>query len=413
MSRILLVFCCLLVMGIGVSGLQAQDDPMIVAVNDNNQFAFDLYSQIKNVNSGNFVYSPLSASLALAMTYDGALGTTASDMAATMHFSLDKATLNRALAALTAQILANGNAEATDFESARKLAIANSLWGEQTFPFRSDFLAELQANYGAGMQLVDFITAAEDARLMINRWVEDNTNGLIKDIVPQGAVSEMTRLALVNAIYFKSNWINAFNPDLTQDQAFTLLDGSTVNAPMMHLQESLAYMVGDNYQAVSLPYGGGMAMEIYVPNPGEFEAFESSFTPESMLMLRNSATYGQVVLTLPKWKTESDVPLGDLLQSMGMASAFAPDADFTGMFDATQTPENLYIGAVLHKAFISVDENGTEAAAATVVLMEATSIQIDPVAPFDFVVDRPFIYAIVDQNTGSVLFMGRVMNPLG
>jgi len=132
-----------------------------------------------------------------------------------------------------------------------------------------------------------------------------------------------------------------------------------------------------------------------------------------MLMLRNSATYSQVVLTLPKWKTESDVPLGDLLQSMGMASAFAPDADFTGMFDATQTPENLYIGAVLHKAFISVDENGTEAAAATVVLMEATSIQIDPVAPFDFVVDRPFIYAIVDQNTGSVLFMGRVMNPLG
>ncbi|MCB9450459.1 MAG: serpin family protein [Anaerolineaceae bacterium] len=411
MSKILLIFCCLLVISPAGWALQAQDDPMVVAVKDNNAFAFDLYQQIAGVNDGNFVYSPLSVSLALAMTYDGALGTTAENMATTLHFSLDKAELNQALAMLTAELLKNGNSQDGDIGPERQLSIANSLWGEQAFPFKPDFVAELQSTYGAGLELVDFIQAAEDARQMINTWVEDHTNGLIKDIVPPGAVDAMTRLVLVNAIYFKSNWMNAFNPVLTQDQTFTLLDDSTVDVPMMHLQERLLYAAGENYQAISLPYGGGLAMEIYLPNPGEFEAFEASFTPDMLLMLRNSATFEDVLLTLPKWKTEADIPLSELLAGMGMASAFAPDADFTGMFDTTQTNENLFISAVLHKAFISVDENGTEAAAATAIVMRATSAMPNPARPVNFVADHPYIYTIVDQNTGSVLFMGRVMNP--
>lgn len=409
MSKQILILCCLFVAGLSGRTL-AQDDPVVVAVNDNNRFAFDLYQQMRAVNQDSFVFSPLSVSLALAMTYNGALGATADDMAATMHFSLDKDKLNQALAMLTAQLLENGNAEASDFEEERRLAIANSLWGEQTFPFKPDFVTGLQDAYGAGLELVDFLNAAEDARQMVNGWVEDHTNGLIKDIVPPGVIDSMTRLVLANAIYFKANWVNGFNPALTQDQVFTLLDGSSVDVPMMHTQETMLYLVGENYEALSLPYGGGMAMEIYLPNPGEFEAFEAAFTPEMLLMHRNSATMGPVLLTLPKWKTETEAPMGDLLQAMGMASAFSPDADFSGMFDAAQTDETLFIGAVLHKAFISVDENGTEAAAATVVVMRATGAPM-PAEPHEFVVDRPYIYTIVDQNTGSVLFIGRVLNP--
>jgi serpin B len=410
MFKKFLFLCCVFVTSLG-GMVSAQEDSMVVAVNDNNQFAFDLYRQMRDTTQDGFVLSPLSVSLALAMTYNGAVGTTADEMAAVMHFSLNTANLNKALAALTAQLLESGNSEASDFANERRLAIANSLWGEQTFPFNPDFVAGLEDAYGAGLELVDFISAAEDARQMVNSWVEDHTNGLIKDIVPPGVIDSLTRLVLANAIYLKANWLNGFNPVLTQDQAFTLLDGSTVDVPMMNQQEDMLYLEGDNYQALSLPYGGGMAMEIYLPDAGEFEAFEAEFTPDMLLMFRNSATLGPVLLTLPKWKTETDAPMSDLLRAMGMTLAFTPDADFSGMFDTAQTDETLFIGAVLHKAFISVDENGTEAAAATVVIMRATGARLDPVEPFAFVVDRPFIYTIVDQNTGSVLFMGRVLNP--
>ncbi len=389
----------------------AQDDPSVVAVNDNNEFALDLYRQVSTTTTGNFVFSPLSVSLALAMTYNGAVGETASEMATALHFTLESGDLNRAMAVLIAQYLERGNAEATEFEPERRLAIANALWGEQTFPFEADFLAQLEADYGAGLELVDFIQAAEAAREQINTWIEDQTNGLIEDIVPQGAINDLTRLVLANAIYFKSNWLNQFSDVFTQDQPFTRMDGSTVTVPMMRQETRFLYLVDSGYQAISLPYGGGFAMEIYLPDAGTFDAFEQSFTPDMMLMFRNSATLGEVTLTMPRWETESSLPMGDLLQQMGMQLPFSADADFTAMFDESQTTERLFISDVLHKAFISVDESGTEAAAATVVMMGATSAQPEPTEPYRFTIDRPFLYTIVDQSTGSVLFMGRVLDP--
>ncbi|MBK8023944.1 MAG: serpin family protein [Chloroflexi bacterium] len=386
-----------------------------MAVNDHNAFAFDLYRQVAEGNTGSFVFSPLSVSLALAMTYNGAEGDTAAEMASTLHFTLDKAALNRALAALTAQLLQNGNAEESEGSPERRLSIANALWGEQTYPFNTAFMAQLEADYGAGMKLTDFINAAEAAREMINTWVEDQTNGLIKDIVPQGAISAMTRLVLANAIYFKSNWMEQFEETATQDGPFTLLDGSTVIVPMMRQQSEFVYLAGEGYRAISLPYGGGLAMEIYLPDAGMFEAFEDTFTPEMLLMLRNSASYGPVLLTMPRWKTESTVPMTEILQQMGMQLAFSDAADFSGMIDTTVADGvaegELSISDVLHKAFISVDEHGTEAAAATVVIMELTSAMPNPTEPFVFTVDRPFVYTIVDQTSGAVLFMGRVLDP--
>ncbi len=389
----------------------AQEDPNVVAVNDNSTFAFDLYRQVSANSDGNFVFSPFSVSLALAMAYNGAVGDTASEMASALHFTLDRAEINRAMAALTAQFLERGSAEATEFEPERRLAIANALWGEQTFPFEADFLAQLEADYGAGLELVDFIHAAEAARERINTWVEDQTNGLIQDIVPQGAVSDLTRLVLANAIYFKSNWLNQFTEAFTQDQPFTRMDSSSVTVPMMRQETHFLYLVDSGYQAISLPYGGGFAMEIYLPDAGAFEAFEQSFTPDMMLMFRSSATWGEVTLTMPRWETESNLPMTDLLQQMGMQIPFTGDADFTAMFDEAETTERLFISDVLHKAFISVDESGTEAAAATIIMMGATSAQPEPTEPYPFTIDRPFLYTIVDQSTGSVLFMGRVLDP--
>ncbi|MCK6577861.1 MAG: serpin family protein [Anaerolineae bacterium] len=410
MKRLLLIALASLLLCVASLPVLAQEDATAAVVGDNNAFAFDLYREMAATTSDGFVFSPFSVSLALAMTYNGALDETAAQMASTMHFTLEKTALNRALADVTAQLLQAGNAEATEYEPERRLAIANALWGEQSFPFNADFLAQLEADYDAGLNLVDFIGAAEAARARINTWIEDNTNGLIRDIVPPGAVSELTRLALANAVYFKSNWIAQFEEDLTQDGLFTRLDGSTVSTAMMHQQARFLYLDEDGYQAVSLPYGGGIAMEIYLPDAGTFETFEQNFTPDGLLMLRGSAAYGPVILTLPRWKTQTDAPMTDLLQRMGMTLPFTGDADFSGMIDTSQTAERLAISRVLHKAFISVDEHGTEAAAATVVLMEATGAP-RPQEPFVFTADRPFVYTIVDQTTGTILFMGRVLDP--
>ncbi|MBL8132497.1 MAG: serpin family protein [Anaerolineae bacterium] len=409
MKRPLLIAFASLLLCVGSLPVLAQEGMTAAVVSDNNAFAFDLYRQMSATTADSFVFSPFSVSLALAMTYNGAIGETAAQMASTMHFSLDQTALNRALADVTAQLLQAGNAEATEYEPERRLAIANALWGEQSFPFNASFLAQLEADYGAGLNLVDFVGAAEAARVRINTWIEDNTNGLIRDIVPPGAVSEVTRLALANAVYFKSNWIAQFEESHTQDEPFTRLDGSTVSTAMMHQQERFLFLDEDGYQAVSLPYGGGMAMEIYLPDAGAFEAFEQNFTPD-MLLLRSSGAYGPVILTLPRWKTETNAPMTDLLQQMGMTLPFTGDADFSGMIDTARTAERLAISDVLHKAFISVDEHGTEAAAATVVMMGATGAP-QPQEPFVFTADRPFVYAIVDQTTGTVLFMGRVLDP--
>ncbi len=372
----------------------------------NAAFAFDLYRTLR-AEGGNLFFSPHSISTALAMTYAGAAGETASQMAATLHFALPQDRLHPAFNAygLDLEARAKEPTEGTPFE----LSIANSLWGQQGFAFRPEFLDLLGENYGAGMRLVDFVADAEAARQAINRWVSDETRERIEDLIPEGAVDAMTRLVLANAIYFKAGWLHPFDDSATGPEPFHLLDGSTLDVPMMHHSETYGYAIREGFRAVELPYlNGDISMLILLPDEGRFQDVEQALTPEMVREVSGNLTHGPVNLGLPKFTYESAFSLRDALVSLGMTDAFDPDrADFSGMDGA----RDLYISHVLHKAFVSVDEEGTEAAAATAVIMSVTSAPADE--PITLTVDRPFIYLIRDGQTGSILFMGRVIEPAG
>jgi len=356
---------------------------------------------------GNLFFSPYSISVALAMTYAGAAADTADQMASTLRFTLPQDRLHPAFNAysLDLQDRAEAETEGTPFE----LSVANSLWGQQGLPFRMEFLDLLAQNYGAGMRLVDFASDPEAARLAINRWVGDETREKIQDLIPSGAIDTLTRLVLANAIYFKAAWLYPFEAEATTTEPFHLLDGSTVDVPMMHQNEPHGYAVREEYRALELPYEtGNMSMLIILPDEGEFSSVEETLSLEMVRQLVDELTYGPVILSLPRFTYESAFSLKDALQHLGMSDAFDPDrANFSGM-DGNR---DLHIGSVLHKAFVSVDEQGTEAAAATAVIMQTTSALADE--PITFTVDRPFILLIRDGGTGSILFLGRVMDPLG
>ena len=367
-------------------------------------FAFDLYQALRGVE-GNLFFSPYSISTALAMTYAGAAGETAGQMADVLHFTLPAEGLHPAFNAYALDLEARAEQETdgTPFE----LSIANSLWGQQGFPFLPAFLDVLAENYGAGMRLVDYGNDPEGARKAINAWVSDETRDRIKDLIPQGAVDVMTRLVLANAIYFKAGWLNPFDESATAPESFHRLDGSTVDVPMMHLSDTFGYAAADGYMAIELPYRSGNAsMLIVLPDEGRFEAVEQEMSAKAVGDLAGSLTHGLVNLSLPKFTYESEFSLNAALIALGMPDAFDPSrADFSGMDGA----RDLYISDVLHKAFVSVDEQGTEAAAATAVIMEVTSAPVGE--PISFTVDRPFLYMIRDQQTGTLLFLGRVVDP--
>jgi serpin B len=372
----------------------------------NNQFAFDLYRSLSGGQSNLFL-SPYSISLALAMTFAGATGTTASQMAETMHFTLSPSSLHPAFNAYSQdlQSRASNSKEGTPFE----LHVANSLWGQRSVAFRPEFLDLLAENYGAGLRLVDFLADPEAARQAINKWVSDETKGKITDLIPSGAIDTLTRLVLANAIYFKAGWRDAFKAEATQSQPFHLLDGSTVDVPMMNRKGEYAYSVQDGLRAIELPYQtGDISMWILLPDPGQFQSVEQRLNPALLEGLAGNMKGGEVDLSLPKFSFVSTFNLNAALKNLGMTDAFDPKrADFSGMDGA----QDLYIGNVLHKAFVSVDENGTEAAAATAVVMEASAAPAGP--PIVFTVDRPFIFMIRDDQSGSLLFLGRVLNPSG
>ncbi|MEW6568532.1 MAG: serpin family protein [Chloroflexota bacterium] len=372
----------------------------------NSAFAFDLY-HVLAADGDNLFFSPYSLSAALAMTYAGAGGDTASQMAATLHFTLPQDRLHPAFNAYSLDLQARAEAptEGTPFE----LSIANSLWGQQGFAFLPEFLDLLGENYGAGMRLVDYAADPEAARQAINQWVSDETREKIRDLIPSGAIDALTRLVLADAIFFKAAWLHPFDPQTTTPEPFHLLDGSTLDVPMMLQDEGYNYALREGYRALVLPYeNGDVSMLIILPDEGQFQAIEEALGPGMIEDIMDSLVYGPVILSLPRFTDESAFSLKDALYGLGMTDAFEPErADFSGM-DGNR---DLYIGRVLHKAFISVDERGTEAAAATAVIMELTSAL--PGEPITFAVDRPFIYLIRDDLTGSILFMGRVLTPEG
>ncbi len=372
-------------------------------VDGNNAFALDMYNALRSEN-GNLILSPYSISLALAMTYAGARGETEAQMAQVLHFAPQNE-LHPSFNALDLELEKDPINLDKDQEPLQ-LNIANAVWAEQTFSFLPEFLDTIAINYGAGVSLTDFKNQPNQERVTINNWVSDQTEDKINDLLPDGSITTDTRMVLVNAIYFKADWLDQFDANHTGDFPFNLLDGTQVNVPTMGQGMSIPYMQGDGYAAVELPYAGDTAaMDIIVPDAGRFEEIESALTSDMFNEIIGNMNQTTLMLNLPKFKFESPFSLSNALSQLGMVDAFDSDlADFSGMTGK----QDLYIGDVIHKAFVAVDEEGTEAAAATAVIMEGvTAIMYD----VSLKIDRPFIFVIRETVNGQILFIGRVLNP--
>lgn len=387
-----------------VTSIQVSNDDMVALVDGNSEFTFELYRKLRDTD-GNLFYSPYSISLALAMTYAGARGDTENQMADTLNFRLPQDSLHPAFNGLDIALSSRGEGARGKDEEGFRLNVVNAIWGQKDYQFLSEFLDTLAENYGAGLRILDFIEAPEESRVIINDWVSDQTEGRIKDLIPQGVIDTLTRLVLTNAIYFNAAWQYPFNEKATSDGTFYLLDGGKITVPMMKLTKSLGYASGDGYQAVELPYDGReLSMVILMPEADQFESFEESMSYQTVKQIISGLENRQVSLTMPKFEFESEFSLKSALSAIGMPVAFSANADFSGMTGN----RDLFIDEVIHKAFVSVDEAGTEAAAATAVIMEGMAM---PEKPTEVTIDRPFIFLIQDIETGSILFIGRVMNP--
>ena len=375
-------------------------------VRGNNAFAFDLYQKLREEESGNLFYSPYSISLALAMTHAGARGETERQISNTLHFTLSQDKLHPAFNALDLQLASRGEGSSGTEGKGFRLNIANAIWGQQGFDFLQDFLDKLAENYGAGMKIANFTEAPEDSRVAINDWVAHQTEDKIKDLIPSGAIDNLTRLVLTNAIYFNAAWLYTFDEKATAEGDFHLLNGNSVKVPMMRQTELFGYASGTGYQTVELLYDGSeISMLILLPDKGNFNPFENSLNAELVSQISEDLNREQVELTMPSFEFEAQFKLGATLKKMGISDAFNQQlADFSGM----DGRKDLSISDAFHKAFVLVNEKGTEAAAATAVVVGVKSV---PPPPIVVAVDRPFIFLIRDIATNTTLFVGRVMDP--
>ena len=486
--------------------------PAVVA--GNNGFAVALYSQLAKQNpDGNLFFSPYSIYGALLMAVEGARGETLAEMAGVLHFpdqirnsqKIESATwqIHSGLATLNTRLtaanrvpeslrrkvaeleskLAAANKEVTrlgrgsDFnavdkamQNARKIAdelnrllpqvdqyelrVANALWGEKTYPFRTDFLTTIRKNYGdASIFAVDFVRRPEAARQQINNWVAAQTSNRIHDIVPPGSVTPDMRLVLANAVFFKGAWSQPFDAKSTANGKFTLSGGGTVDTPLMHYDALSVGQYGafhgdgtffdtpvkvpagdeaaskspprypgdDGFAALSLPYkGGALSMVLLVPQSADgLPRIESQVADRALPGWLEQLKGRDVHVFIPKFKLETEYPLNEQLQALGMTRAFLPNltgdgAQFDGMCESADPAHRLFISQVLHKAFVETNEKGTEAAAATVVVFPAASpFEAPKMVPFTptFRADKPFLFLIRDQQSGAILFLGRIANP--
>jgi serpin B len=391
----------------------AADISQLVA--DNNAFAFDLYHQVASEHDGNLIFSPYSISQAFAMLYAGARGDTEQQMAEVFHFSLPQDRLHPAFNALDLNLQPVGALPPTPTPAAWgsppadvRLSIANALWGQTGYPFETTFLDSISLNYAAEIRSADFAANPEAVRHEINTWVSDQTEGLINEIASPDAVNSNTRLALLNAIYFKGDWTWPFAGG-TEDGPFTRLDGSQVSTPMM--ENSQAYLrcgKADTYHTIELTYGESenTAMMLFVPDAGQFEAFEATWDPEVFQQSQTDTfSTNMLTLTMPRFKFESDIDLAKSLSAMNLSLPFSGGADFSGI----SASGSLYISSAVHKATITVHELGTEAAGTTAVFLEESGTTSE--CGFELAIDRPFIFAIYDTDTSAILFLGRVLDP--
>jgi serpin B len=370
-------------------------------------FAAELYRTVAASMPGNLALSPYSVASALAMTRNGAAGKTAEEMDKVLRagpleaLNADYAGLEAALAGRARQKSIPGGDPVLV-----ELATANRLFGDKATTFREDFLDRLADRFKAPIERVDYRHDFEGARKVINSWVSERTKERIPNLIPPGILDDYTRLVLTNAIYFKAPWAVPFRPEATQSAFFNRQDGSPVSVPFMTGQLNGWYAAGDGWQAVELPYAGAeLAMTVVLPEGGGFSAFNRGLSGERLAEITGALKPSEVDLRLPRWTFRTQARLKEVLQAMGMATAFDErKADLSGM---TQE-ERLFIAAVVHEAFVAVDEAGTEAAAATAVGVSASSARPTPQS---MTVDRPFLFLIRDRPTGEVLFLGRVVDP--
>jgi serpin B len=365
-----------------------------------NRFAIDLHARLPR--EGSLVYSPASISMALAMTYAGAEGATETEMRDVMHFGDDADAIHGS----AASVLADWN-EREGYE----LAIANRLFAEESFTFEEPFLALTRDRYGAGLDEVSFIEQPEAARVRINTWAAEQTHDRIRDLVPPGALDGSTRLVLTNAIYLNAEWAHPFTREATREEDFFAPSG-TVRAAMMHQTTEVRHAELDGAQVLELPYRGGeLAMWVALPNERDgIAALESSLDADRFARWESALSPRRVQIALPKARIDPPQPidLAAVLASMGMDDAFDPDrADFSAM----STADELFISAVFHKAFAAIDEKGTEAAAATAVVMTVRSMPLVQPPDVVFTADHPYLFFIRDVRNGAMLFVGRVMDP--
>ncbi|QTA88258.1 serpin family protein [Desulfonema magnum] len=388
-----------------LSDLSKADIPELVS--GSTAFALDLYHAISHRNE-NLFCSPYSISLILAMVYAGTRNETEQQLAETLYFTLPQKRLHAAFNALDIELTCRSETSKSGNRGGFSLNITNSLWGQTGHAFLPSYLDILAENYGAGMNLLDFQNAPESARVVMNNWISNETEDKIKDLIPRGAVAKDTHLVLSNAIYFNAAWLLPFREKDTEDGLFRLPDGTRVSVPMMSQTTDFNYTEGNGYQAAELLYGNdfrtpsGLSMVVLLPEVGNFQSFQDTLDAVKLNEILKNLQEKYVRLKMPKFRYESAVvSLRETLADMGMSELFTDSADFSGM-DGTQ---NLFLNDVIHNAFISVDETGTEAAAATPVPIEA----LIPPEPVEFTMDHPFIFFIRDK-TGAILFMGRIVS---
>jgi serpin B len=390
------------------SDAPAEDVARLTA--DNAAFAARAHRMLAR-DRPNLVWSPHSVSIALAMTRVGARGQTAEQMDEALRFTLEPARLNAAFNTLDRRIASRERSGDARGGRPFRLRVANALFGQRGYRWLSPFLDTLAESYGAGLSTLDFAADTEAARLAINRWVSDRTERRIPELLQRGVLQNTTTLVLTNAVYFDASWDEPFDPAMTRQEPFDLGRGARPDVPMMHQQRPHAYAEREGWRAVELDYvGNQVSMVLALPPPGAPDAGASAvgeeLPPDALTALIAGLVERRVTLAIPRFRFRTPAGLRDVLRSLGMRDAFDPGvADLSGM-DGTR---ELFVQDVVHEGFISLDEAGTEAAAATAVIVGRTSAP----EPATFIADRPFLFAIRDKPTGAVLFLGRVADPRG
>ena len=380
---------------------EATPEKVNAVVNANNQFAFELYSKYKDESrEDNIFFSPYSISTALAMTYEGARGKTSGEMQSVFHFPADNDVRRPAFAKIYNEI--NKKEKGKQY----KLHTANALWAQKDCQFTNEYFGTTEKYYRGKVTNLDFRSEPEPSRITINNWVEDQTNDKIKDLIPPGGICPLTRLVLTNAIYFKGTWVLQFDKNKTREADFGVSPTKTVKVEMMSLTGEKAkfnYAETAHLQILEMPYEGEeLSMIVLLPKEDTLDKLEQSLTVEKLNEWRGMLQKERVDVYMPKFKFETKYFMAQDLAEMGMPSAFTGEADFSGMTGK----RDLYISQVIHQAFVEVNEEGTEAAAATAVIMERGVVMSKV-----FRADHPFIFIIQQKDTGNILFLGKVVDP--